>query len=56
MWIITNKGFLSIVKKKNSYVIRSRTSEVLEHLFPDNELEHNIGTDYEFRVIAEKLT
>lgn len=50
MWLMLNKGFISIVNKEGSYVARSRKKEHLEAYFPYSEIISGAGTDYEYRV------
>ncbi|MGI9213049.1 MAG: hypothetical protein ACR2HF_11310 [Methylococcaceae bacterium] len=50
MWLMLNKGFISIVNKEGSYVARSRKKEHLEAYFPHSEIISGAGTDYKYRV------
>lgn len=54
MWLVLNKGFLSIVKKEGGYVVRSRDKDHLKEYFPKFEIETDTGTDYQFRVRLTK--
>lgn len=50
MWVVLNKGFLSIVKKEGSYVVRAREEDHLRSYFPNCVIEHSTFTDYPFRI------
>lgn len=54
MWIVLNKGFLSIVNKEGSFVVRSRIRKHLEEYFPSKVIEDNSGTDYQYRIRINK--
>lgn len=54
MWLILNKGFLSIVNKEGSFVVRSRVKEHLSYYFPNSEIEEGSGTDYQYRIRLTK--
>lgn len=54
MWLVLNKGFLSIVNKEGGYVVRSRIKDHLLTYFPDFEIEEHTGTDYQYRIRLTK--
>ena len=54
MWLCLNKGFLSIVKKGDCFVVRSRVKDHITSYFPMNEIHENVGTDYKFRTFITK--
>lgn len=57
MWICLNNGFVSIVKdklNKNDFVVRSRRKEILENLFPNNEITTLSISDYKYRTYCSK--
>lgn len=54
MWIMLNKGFLSIVNKEGSFVVRSRIRKHLEEYFPSKTIEESTGTDYQYRIRINK--
>lgn len=58
MWIMSPKGFVSIVRKDcppGHLLVRSRRRECLEALFPDADVVENAGTDYQFRAVIPQL-
>lgn len=58
MWIMSPKGFVSIVRKDcppGHLLVRSRRRECLEALFPDADIVENVGTDYQFRAVIPQL-
>lgn len=54
MWIMLNKGFLSIVNKEGSFVVRSRVRNHIEEYFPSKIIEESTGTDYQYRIRINK--
>lgn len=50
MWLILNKGFLSIVNKDNCIVVRSRVKAHIEAYFPEYTIEESSFTDYRYRI------
>lgn len=60
MWICFNTGFISVVEDKrsiNELVVRARRKDILEKLFPNNEivqLDPKIA-DYKYRIYCSKL-
>ena len=54
MWLCLNKGFLSIVRKGDCFVVRSRVKDHITSYFPLNEVFENVGTDYQFRTFITK--
>ena len=54
MWLVLNKGYLSIVNKEGSLVIRARDRKHLEYYFPDYPIEQSELSDYEFRIRITK--
>lgn len=54
MWLCLNKGFLSIVRKGDCFVVRSRVKDHISSYFPMNEILENLGTDYQFRTFITK--
>ncbi len=54
MWLVLNKGFLSIVNKEGSLVVRARDRKHLEYYFPDYPIEESDKTDYKFRIRISK--
>lgn len=58
MWILSPKGFLSIVRKDcppGHLLVRSRRRECLEALFPDADIVEGAGTDYQFRAAIPQV-
>lgn len=52
MWIMTNKGFISIVDKstsQNCLLVRARRAEHITALFPRAKVRETTGTDYRYR-------
>lgn len=54
MWLVLNKGFLSIVNKGGNFVVRSRMRDHLEEYFPNKEILEFEGTDYQYRININK--
>lgn len=57
MWIVSNKGFASIVKnrnKKDEFIVRARNIEILEDFFDSERIVETPDADYLFRVFANK--
>lgn len=57
MWVVTNKGFASIVAhrtEKNVFIIRARNPEVFGDFFNKKEIVSTTDSDYRFRVFASK--
>jgi hypothetical protein len=57
MWLVTRFGFFSVVQKEGDthLTIRSRVRADLEelhsrYLLEMNEIQENVGTDYQYRV------
>lgn len=50
MWLILNKGFLSIVRKENCIVVRARVKSHLENYFPEYTIEESSFSDYRYRI------
>lgn len=58
MWILSPKGFVSIVRKDcppGHLMVRARRRKDLEALFPDAEIIVGAGTDYQFRAVVPQL-
>lgn len=57
MWICFNDGFISAVQdwhNPHKLMVRSRRYEILETLFPDEDIQIGGGSDYKYRVFVEK--
>ncbi len=57
MWIYLPDGMLSIVKhhdQPNTLLVRARSRDPLERMFPNEKIFSNLGTDYEFRIFVPK--
>jgi hypothetical protein len=58
MWIASNLGYFSIVKKDDGYYVRARSVDDLDYLKAaaglDNEILQWPGTDYLARIIVDK--
>lgn len=57
MWICFNDGFVSIVNdfsNENMLLVRSRRRDILEKLFPKENIVEGAGTDYKYRMFVEK--
>lgn len=53
MWIMTNTGWMSIVKhrtKKDVLILRARNVDPLLKYFPPREIIYNLHADYAWRV------
>lgn len=52
MWIMTNKGFVSIVDKSEvpgCLMVRARRPGHIKNLFPSAKVRESFGTDYRYR-------
>src|SRR4051812_46622052 len=61
MWVCLNDSFLSVVADRTDpvrrLVVRARRREHLTSLFgPDAEIKVGAGTDYKYRVFADRKT
>lgn len=57
MWICFNDGFVSAVEHRDSpdiLMIRARRREILENLFPGEDIVEGGSTDYHYRVVVAK--
>ena len=57
MWICFNDGFVSAVEHRDSpdiLMIRARRREILENLFPGEDVVEGGSTDYQYRVVVAK--
>ncbi len=57
MWIFTKHGFLSIVQHRDdsgTLLVRSRTLEPLETLWPDFEVKEIPWADYGYRIFVPR--
>ena len=57
MWISLNDGFLSIVRNNNddkTLLVRARTQEHLDSVFPDCESWYDGKADYPFRAYIRR--
>jgi hypothetical protein len=58
MWFCLNNGFFSAVENrnnKNEMMVRARRREHLEDNFPDYEIIVGGFTDYNYRILIDKL-
>jgi len=57
MWICFNDGFVSVVEDTrgiNDLVVRSRRPEILQMLFPTNEIIELDVSDYKYRTYTSR--
>ena len=57
MWIVTNKGFLSVVAnrdKADHFLIRARNIEAFDGYFPTKSIVSMSDSDYRFRVFVSR--
>lgn len=58
MWIMSPRGFVSIVRKDcppDHLLVRARRRQDLEALFPGADIIEGAGTDYQFRARIPQL-
>ncbi len=59
MWLCFNDGFISAVKDWNdptghSLVVRARSKEDLQNIFPNQKIVESDDSDYQYRVFVKK--
>ena len=56
MWIFTNQGFISVVKKgpDNTFMVRARDKKHLPALFPGKKVIETRAADYRWRCIIDQ--
>ncbi len=57
MWVFTKHGFVSIVQHRDipeCMIVRARSPQPLEELWPDHEVITLEDADYRFRILAQR--